>query len=291
MIDTNGYLALAHLDDATAFERLRAFVVGEYPSYTVAQSEVAGTANWAAPRGLAFTWIASGQLDVMVHSNGRRPVGAREADRVAPTRLGTGDVLVLDGEHAARVHGAAQLLHIASEGVARSPFAGTRRLAELPDQAGGCNVGENAFRRLQITWQADGQTAERPDGDNVVGCHVVWIAQATSRTHYHPVPAQHGGLNQHELYLVLDPPHHGLHGTAASAGVWTYPEPGNWSRYDWTPLRPGDVCAIKAGVAHRAVDVLACVIAIPGFKPGNDVYVDELIARADASAPYNPQFA
>jgi hypothetical protein len=238
-----------------------------------------------------FTWVANGHLDVMVYASPRLEGDAPKPDRASWTRLEPGDVVVLDADLAAHVHGTARLLRITSDRQLRSSFAGTRRLAELPDQAGGCNVGENAFRRLQITWQADGQTAGRPDGDNTLGCHVVWIAEATSRTHYHPVPPRNGGMNQHELYLVLDPPLYGLHGEAMEAGVWTYPEPGNWDRYDWTPLRPGDVCAIKAGVAHRAVDVLACVIALPGFKPGNDLYVDDLIARAGMSAPFNPQFA
>lgn len=284
------YLAVAHLDDDSAFEHLRAYVSHENQGYTIDRLHINGEEHWDAPHGVMFTWVADGHLDVTIQKSCDDTGRALKSEDATSSQLGPGDVLVLDADHSAHVHGTARLLRITSQKQIHSQAAGVRRLADLPDQAGGCNVGENAFRRLQITWQADGQTSEQPDGDNVLGCHVVWIAEATSRTHYHPVPSQNGGMNQHELYLVLDPPFYGLHGEAKEAGVWTYPEPGNWERYDWTPLRPGDVCAIKAGVAHRAVDVLACVIALPGFKPNNDLYVDGAIARANSSAPYNPQF-
>ena len=63
---------------------------------------------------------------------------------------------------------------------------------------------------------------------------------------------------------------------------------GNWDQYDFTPLQPGDVVSIPSGVCHRAVDILACVLAIPGFKPQNEIFVDSQIATATAGqSPHN----
>jgi hypothetical protein len=257
------YLALAHLDDGPAFCGLRAYVERENPGYTIEPYRLDGEQAWAAEQAVLFAWLISGHASASVQTRGEDVSGGREEQSLQP-----GDVLVVDRRHTAVVRGEARFIRIHVSKRTASAWAGVRQLADLPDVAGGCNVGSNAFRRLQITWQEDGRTSNDPDGDNLLGCHVLYIAAETSRTHYHPVPSRGGGMNQHELYLVLDPADYGFARTDDRGGVLTYPEPGDWDRYDWTPLRPGDVLAIKAGVAHRAVDILACVIAIPGFKPG-----------------------
>ncbi len=282
----------AHHDDAPALTTLGAFFSAENPGYTLAVLNLTGEDVWTSPHGVSFWWLQEGVAEVKIEGEWQPERADLLATRHDWLTLQPGDVVVVDAEHSTHVRGDARFWQIVCSRRARSVWAGARRLQYLADQAGGCNVGDDAFRRLQITWRTTGQTSDDPDGDNLLGCHVVYIAEATSRTHYHPRPPLVGGRNQHELYLVLDPRAHGLKAQAATPGVWTYPQPGEWDRYDFTPLRPGDVCAIRAGVAHRAVDVLACVIAIPGFKPGNDVYVDHLIAEETGGrAPHNPRFA
>lgn len=259
------YLARAHVEDASAFADLSAYFARANPGYTIASATVQGEDHWQIPSGVRWTWLVAGRADVRIANS---PDHFDDAELVA---LQPGDVIVLDSAHAAWVSGDGGFVHIAVEDTAVTPEVGVRRLATLPDVSGGCNVGLDAFRRLQITWQDHARTPEHPDGDNLLGCHVLYIAEATSRTHYHPVSSRVGGMDQHELYLVLDPADHGFAQTANEGGAWTYPEPGDWTHYDWTALQAGDVLSIKAGVAHRAVDILACVIAIPGFKPGNDL--------------------
>jgi hypothetical protein len=283
---------VAHSDDAPALAALGAFFSQENPGYTLTVLTLTGEDLWTASQGVAFWWLQEGAAEVKIDGEWHPPRADLQGAHHDWLALQPGDVVVVDAEHAARVRGKARFWQILCSRRARSAWAGVHRLQDLVDQAGGCNVGDDAFRRLQITWQTAGQTLDDPDGDNLLGCHVVYIAEATSRTHYHPRPPLVGGRNQHELYLVLDPQAYGLKVQAATPGVWTYARPGEWDRYEFTPLRPGDVCAIRAGVAHRAVDVLACVIAVPGFKPGNDVYVDQRIAaETGGRAPHNPRFA
>jgi hypothetical protein len=279
-------LARAHIEDTRAFDALAQSFARANPGYEIATGRVHGEARWRVARGARWSWLVAGTASVGVREVESQPDHGEEY-----VPLQAGDVVVLDAAHEAWVRGTGHFVHIAVPNAHATPPVGVRRLAALPDVAGGCNVGLDAFRRLQITWQEEGRTPEHPDGDNLLGCHVLFIASATSRTHYHPVPSRVGGMDQHELYLVLDPADHGF-ASAKQGGVWTYPQPGNWTRHDWTTLRPGDVVSIKAGVAHRAVDILACVIAIPGFKPGNDIYIDDLIAaETGGTAPHNPRFA
>lgn len=285
-------ILVAHCDDASALATLGAFFSAENPAYTLAVLTLTGEDRWAAPHGVSFWWLQEGAAEVKIDGEWQPERADLYATRHDWLALQPGDVIVVDAEHSVHVRGDARFWQIVCSRRARSAWAGVRRLQYLVDQAGGCNVGDDAFRRLQITWQMTGQTPADPDGDNLLGCHVVYIAEATSRTHYHPRPPLVGGRNQHELYLVLDPRVYGLRVQAEAPGVWTYPQPGAWDHYDFTPLQPADVCVIRAGVAHRAVDVLACVVAIPGFKPGNDVYVDHLIAEETGGrAPHNPRFA
>lgn len=280
------YLRHAHIGHPGSFAPLAQALQATYPGYTIEARTLDGTLDWLTTEGVAFAWLAAGEAEVAVAAAAGAPATDQGWQTLAP-----GDVVVIDTHRRARARGNAHMLQITSTRRTRSRYAGLHRLADLPDLSGGCNVGENAFRRLQITWSDEDCSPADPDGDNLLGCHVVFIAEATSRTHYHPVPPRPGGMLQHELYLVLDPHAHGLHPGTTASGVWTYPEPGNWRRYDFTPLQPGDVLSIPAGVAHRGIDILACVIAIPGFKPGNDSYVDHLIAESGADAPYNAAFA
>jgi len=213
--------------------------------------------------GARFTWPVGGPVPLTLEGAWEAPGAARP--------LAGGDVLAFGPAARFIPSRAAEAWWIQSRRA--RPGAGTIvRLDALPDRAGGCNPGENAFRRLQIPWEEAGTGPDDPDGRNILGCHVVWIAAETSRAHHHPVPPVSGGRAQQELYLVLDPGEHGLERGAREPGVWTRPDPHASGPEDFTPLAPGDALLIPAPVVHRAVAVLACVIGIPGFKPGNEVY-------------------
>ena len=57
---------------------------------------------------------------------------------------------------------------------------------------------------------------------------------------------------------------------------------------NFTPLKPGDVFFIAAPAVHRAVDILTCVVALLGFKPDNDRYVDQdIYDQSNGQAPCN----
>ena len=201
--------------------------------------------------------------------------------------LSPGDVIALGPDEEVSFFGKGNFWAIKSQTTRPLPFSGISRLSDLEDTSGGCNNSENAFRRLQIVWE-NTKDQNKPDGDNVVGCHVIWIAAESSRSHYHPVPSSKGGINQQEMYLVLDPKDFGLKSDCGTPGVWTYPEYGRWDEPHFTSLKPGDVFFIAAPAIHRAVDILTCVVALPGFKPDNDRYIDQdIYDQSNGLAPCN----
>ena len=201
--------------------------------------------------------------------------------------LKPGDVIALGPRQTVSFQGYGQFWAIKSETHKALPFSGISRLDDLEDLSGGCNNSENAFRRLQIEWH-DSEDDNDPDGRNVVGCHVIWIEGKSSRSHYHPVPSSCGGINQQEMYLVLNPEDFGFKSSTGTPGVWTYPEYGRWNEPHFTPLKPGDVFFIAAPAIHRAVDILTCVVALPGFKPDNDRYIDQdIYDQSQGKAPCN----
>ncbi len=220
-----------------------------------------------------YLWLESGDLSVCFGGY---------TQKVHP-----GDVIALGPEEEASFYGEGKFWAVKSKTKRPLPFSGVSRLNDLEDTSGGCNNSENAFRRLQIVWE-DTKDKNNPDGDNVVGCHVIWIAAESSRSHYHPVPSSQGGINQQEMYLVLEPKDFGLKSDCGTPGVWTYPEYGRWEEAHFTPLKPGDVFFIAAPAVHRAVDILTCVVALPGFKPDNDRYVDQdIYDQSHGQAPCN----
>jgi hypothetical protein len=279
------YVALGRSDNLSSLRKLQEYFCIENPGYRLACRNITSPEEWFV-QGISYFWLEEGQIEVKMNGvwSAETPALASTQDQWQP--LEPGDVLVLDSDHSAKVRGKGRFWEIFTEKLAHTSFAGLRRLRYLTDQSGGCNVSQNAFRRLQITWKSEEITPSRPNGNNVLGCHVVYIAKNTSRTHYHPPES-----NQHELYFVLNPTFYNQKVTTKKCGVWTYPQPGDWERYNFTPLKPGDIFSIKAGVVHRAVDVLACVVAIPGFKPNNDIYVDHLISQqTNGRSPHNDHF-
>jgi hypothetical protein len=281
------YLRVAHADSAdetSAFStQFKAALLGY--SFSKITLSPTGFPFLNCDKGTLYAWLTQGQAEVCLRN--KNTVDSKSMEWL---RIGAGDVLIINSATVVESREAATFWTIRVPNHTPTVTAGARRLADLSDTSGGCNIGKNAFRRLQITWQETQAQDVQPDGNNRLGCHVVWIAEETSRTHFHPVRPAQFGLNQQELYLVLDPVAFGLKPSGTPAGVWTFPKPGQWETYHFTELKPGDVCWIPAGVAHRAIDLLACVIAIPGFKPNNDVYVDPLISSTP-NAPHNPHFS
>ena len=201
--------------------------------------------------------------------------------------LRQGDVIALSPGESCSFEGSGKFWAIKTKLNHSLPFSGISRLSDLEATSGGCNDSENAFRRLQIVWEDSGEP-DKPDGRNVIGCHVVWIAEDSSGSHYHPVPPTHGGMNQHEMYLVLDPEEFGFTPSTGTPGVWTYPAYQQWGEPHFTPLKPGDAFFIAAPAVHRAVDILTCVVALPGFKPDNELFVDQdIYDQSGGAAPCN----
>ena len=256
------------------------YLAVDHPGYSISKFTVERNRQISSPGKISWFWLISGSCEVSLSPS----------DHLAECI--PGDVVVLDDRHSAELRGSSEWMVMQYNHARQSQVTGIHRLDEIEDTSGGCNVSQNAFRRLQLVWDDTSTTTENPDGDNLLGCHVVYMPEEHSRTHYHPVPPAPGGKVQYEIYLVLDPAIHGIQPPANSTpGVYTYPEYGNWSRWDFTPLHPGDILAIKAGVGHRAVDVLACVIGIPGFKPGNEFYLDgEIAGSNNVDTPYNENF-
>jgi len=219
-------------------------------------------------------------------------VGISEQQHGCWERLQAGDLLVSTPDTPWRVRGTLRLWRIEDRRSSRFPRPLTiRRLRHLRDTAGGCGPGERAFRRLALPWLPAG-AEETPDGDNRLNSHAVNIAARLSRTHFHPEPPVGGGAPQWELYVVLKPPPTIHSPTNASPQLHTFADLSDWDRCTVTMLQPGDVVAIPPNIAHRGLDVLANVIAIPGFKPSNEIYVDHVIATATARrGRFNPEFA
>ena len=108
----------------------------------------------------------------------------------------------------------------------------------------------------------------------------------------HPPEPIGGGQPQFELYFALDPAQWRLGTAGRVARLYTFPAIGDWSRYEVTDLTPGTIALIPAGTGHRGCDVFAHIVTLPGFKPGNELYLDRAIRDATAGAsPHNPALA
>jgi hypothetical protein len=127
-----------------------------------------------------------------------------------------------------------------------------------------------------------------PDHPNRLNAHVLHIESAQSRTHYHPIHPVGGGRPQSELYFGLDPTAFDLHAPSGAAPrLYTFPDACDWGSYDSWAIEPGVAVFIPPGVGHRGVDTFVNIVTIPGFKPGNEIYVDRLIAESGSGAPFN----
>lgn len=236
------------------------------------------------PPGAALRWLTA-RTDTLGWST-------KQAGSWEP--VGVGDQLVVSAEAPLRLRGSLRYWWIEDLDPTDRPEAAVRRLRYLKDTAGGCAPGFDAFRRLPLTWHA-GLGAAGPasaDGLNRVNCHALHIGAELSRTHYHPQEPIGGGQPQFELYFALDPAQWRLGTAGRAARLYTFPAIGDWSRYEVTDLTPGTIALIPAGTGHRGCDVFAHIVTLPGFKPGNELYLDRAIRDGTAgAAPHNPALA
>jgi hypothetical protein len=90
------------------------------------------------------------------------------------------------------------------------------------------------------------------------------------------------------MYLVLDPSAFGLQTHGRSPFLVVFPELHDLSRYEKLPLRPGSTIYIEPETGHRGLDAFVNVVTLPGFKPRNEVYLDQKIRdTTDGGVPYN----
>lgn len=242
------------------------------------------------------------QADWIADASGSAALGhllARSRDLGWSTKIGdgsfepfaAGDQLLATDIAPLRVRGAFGYWWLEPPAGIVLPSPATRRLRYLKDTAGGCAPGFDAFRRLTLTWQPFTDTATQPDGINVVNSHVVHIAAEQSRTHYHPDPPVGGGRPQTEFYFVLNPTDFALRQAERQSFLHAFPDITDWARVEKIPLSPGTIVLIPPGTGHRGIDALVNVVTLPGFKPGNEVYADQLIAtQTQGRGAFNPTF-
>jgi len=204
--------------------------------------------------------------------------------------IGMGDQVVIRPRESVMARGDIRYLWIEDLNKIDPHVSTTRRVCYLKDLAGGCNIAFDPFRRLPHTWCVKGIDTHNPDGLNRVNSHVVNMAEELSRTHFHPPVAAGGGKPQHELYMVLDQAGYGLSTYGRRSCAYFFPNLEGLSEYEKVDLSPGNIVYIPPGTAHRGVNILADVLTLPGFKPGNEWYIDKKIKNTTGGkAPYNEQ--
>jgi len=216
-----------------------------------------------------------------------RTVGysTKQADSHEP--IMAGDQLIACGKEEIAVRGRFRCLSMEKLGRTESHVSTARRLRYLVDTAGGCSFDFDPYRRLPLTWYLD-HPGQKDDGVNFVNAHVVNIPEELSSTHFHPVRPATGGFAQTEMYLVLDPTLHGIDDKGRKPSILIFPDLRDLGSYIQFDLKPGDLVYIPPGAGHRGLDAFVNVLTVPGFKPHNEIYIDQDIHdRAKGKAPYN----
>ena len=199
-----------------------------------------------------------------------------------------GDQLTAAVDEPIRARGRFRYWWIENTNIFMTHVTTARRLRYLRDTAGGCNIAFDAFRRLPMTWHCNTAIEDEPDGVNTVNSHIVNIAAETSQTHYHPGVPVGGGQPQHELYLVLDPSVHSLNTYGRESRLYVFPDVDDLTRYREIPLAPGAIVYIPPDTGHRGLNAFVNVVTLPGFKPQNEIYLDQRIKDTTSGrAPYN----
>ncbi len=202
-------------------------------------------------------------------------------------RVMPGDQIVACGDEQIPVRGRFACMSIEKTDRSESHISTARRLRFLKDTAGGCSFDFEPVRRLPLTWYVD-YPGQKGDGVNFVNAHVVNIPEELSSTHFHPVRPLNGGLPQTEMYLVLDPQDYGIVNKDRDPEILLFPDLRDLRQYERHALKRGDLVYIPPGVGHRGLDVFVNVLTIPGFKPHNEIYIDQdILDRTGGGAPYN----
>ena len=202
-------------------------------------------------------------------------------------RIMVGDQLIVTEKEPLRVRGNFQCFSLENIERKQSHISAVRRLRFLLDTAGGCNPGFDPFRRLPMTWFPVG-VDEIGDGINFFNNHVVNIPAENSPTHFHPNNPIGGGTAQAEFYLVLDPSVYNLATAGQQPEITLFPDLADLSRYEKIPLRPGMIVYMPPCTGHRGLNVFALIMTVPGFKPGNELYLDrDIFERTGGAVPYN----
>ncbi|MHC4991420.1 MAG: hypothetical protein ACYTGC_10605 [Planctomycetota bacterium] len=139
----------------------------------------------------------------------------------------------------------------------------------ITDTPGGCATETGAYRRILLTWQE----ANGPYIYHGLNAHRVRITDSFS--HYHPLA---GGFDEFYLVQMVQPGARII----VSSRVDLIESPTSVTAEQAADLlrshelQVGDLVYLPRGVMHRGVDgVLAQVIAVPGFRPGAEIGVDE----------------
>ena len=198
-----------------------------------------------------------------------------------------GDQLLVCGNEELRVRGNFSCFSLENIEQSEPHTSAVRRLRYLLDTAGGCSPGFDPFRRLPITWYPN-YPDEEADGINFFNNHVVNIPAENSPTHFHPPVPVGGGLPQTEFYIVLDPSEYQLVTADEEPKIVLYPNLADLNRYEVHHLKPGQFVYMPPGTGHRGLNVFAMIMTIPGFKPGNELYLDrDIYEQTKGLAPYN----
>jgi hypothetical protein len=203
-------------------------------------------------------------------------------------RFQAGDQLAVSADEPIRVRGKFRYWWIENTTIFMTHLTTARRLRYLRDTAGGCNFAFDAFRRLPMTWYSHTEMEGEPDGVNSVNSHVVNISAESAKTHYHPATPIGDGKAQHEFYFVLDPSVYSLNTDGRKSYLYTFPDLNNLKIYAQIPLSPGTAVYIPPDTGHRGIDAFVNVVTLPGFKPHNELYIDQQIKETTGGkSPYN----
>ena len=186
-----------------------------------------------------------------------------------------GDQLIVEPDEPLRVRGNFRYWWIEDSNSFMTHLTKTRRLRYMRNMTGRGNSESGTFFRLSAAWHCNTEIEDNPDGVNSVNSRVVNMAAGYSKPHYHPATPIGGGKPQHELYFTLDPNAYALNMYGRKSYLHTFPDFRNLMQYDQIPLEPGNVVYIPPDTGHRAIDILVNTVALPGFKPFNEIHLDQ----------------
>ena len=186
-----------------------------------------------------------------------------------------GDQLIVEPDEPLRVRGNFRHWWIEDSNSFMTHLTKTRRLRYMRNMTGRGNSESGTFFRLSAAWHCNTEIENNPDGVNSVNSRVVSMATGSSKPHYHPSTPIGGGKPQHELYFTLDPNAYALNMYGRKSYLHTFPDFRNLMQYDQIPLEPGSVAYIPPDTGHRAIDILVNTVALPGFKPFNEIHLDQ----------------